>query len=312
MTRQATALYAGENPIVVYRCPPADDSVEGVNIFDIERSRWEQRTRFLGIWYEGRHPPEYDGPVEQFPDTLQYAEGVYQDDDENGMSTNDQAHLAFATSQRDMSRLQSMVANAEAESVWARQRHLHLLRSLSLHMTAHRVGPAHRMQLNGGAQPVSEENSHLLLNFMNQESHYRRDTRRTLREIDGLPHHAAGYPVPRAGGYPADERDPGIDDATISVLQQRLLRVRNGFEQENALDTFFNTALRGYNNVHYGPHPSGRSQALDPVYRMVIYADDLLVLRRPSLPAHNGAFRPSNGRYEEYGRLYRRAASAWL
>ena len=80
--------------------------------------------------------------------------------------------------------------------------------------------------------------SHLLLNYMNEDAHHRRDTRRTLREIDGLPDHAAGYPAPRAGGYPADERDPGIDDATISVLQQRLLRVSNGIEQEYALDTF--------------------------------------------------------------------------
>ena len=146
----------------------------------------------------------------------------------------------------------------------------------------------------------------MLANTIDEDEFYQTQTKLSMARSDKVPTHEAGFP--------ADERDPGVDDGAVFELHRRINGSKSGTYHTFILEEFFNSVLWGFAYVDYGPQPPGNPDVLDPVHRIVIFEKYFLVLRRPPKPGPDviTGLRQSNGRFAEYGRLYRRANRAWI
>ena len=147
--------------------------------------------------------------------------------------------------------------------------------------------------------------SHLLNNIVDEDEYHQSEAREAMARTDRVPTHA--------DEYACDSQDPGDDDAAIDELSRRLDRAARGNNLTVNVTAFFDV-LYGYLYDDYGPQPNGNPVVLDPARRMVVFTDDFLVLRRPARLESDAitGLRQSNGRYSEYGRLYRISNIAWI
>ena len=109
-----------------------------------------------------------------------------------------------------------------------------------------------------------------------------------------------------------------MEDATLEFLCVRLKLVQEGHKSAPEISRLLDLALQGHEYEEYGTPPIGNPDVLErwmePIRRVVVFTDDVLVTRGPAVIEIDPTtgWRDSNGRYEEYGRLYRRARPGWL
>ena len=108
-----------------------------------------------------------------------------------------------------------------------------------------------------------------------------------------------------------ESEDFGIDDGVLILLTNRI-RVEHTDRKGTTvkeMNKLIDETLCGYSYEEFGNKPVGNPDVVEPIRRIVVFADDITVTRGPKqeeVDTEKG-WRPSNGRAGEYGRLHQRA-----
>ena len=219
----------------------------------------------------------------------------------NGMLYHDQHLLEYMTSARDIAKMKAMVAKADCDAKWTRCYYKSILRALSGMIYAHHREVERRLSWQMPEPVVEEQYRPLLQEIIDAEEYYTllmmKHTESAQRATfsEELPVHAS--------------EDTGVSDATLSMLVRRIKNEKHlKGKPELSINQLFDNVLDGYRYVTFGKPPTGYPDVVDPIRRIVVFADDFIVVRQKQQVGIDGYtfLKPSNGRAGEHGRVYRR------